>query len=599
MTGYRILKSIDIIPVHNKFGSKNYDTDGTETENEYELEHEYEHQQEAGDNMISSNTSNSESPNELQSMKPILSPKNKKNDVLNDRQKDFKSSYFNVNDNDKLSKAVANHPDNSLKDNRETTLLALRQTSLSSESPSKNTKTDTTDLKIDDFSIKKHPEIVFNDNNQNNNLQSNKLQFEKHTDNNITAVHSNVIFETPTNKPKTMFKSNLTNKSDENPFSNDFWNIEDTVTESKIEKSDMIIDEINVKQNLPKFQKTYKRRLKQKKLPLKVENSRITRSKIKKNENQNENQKKNSNFKKTQKFITDSMNKNNKPVSNNFKDLINEPKILVKGSPMNSQNDLKESKFEKSEITETVYSSQIFSSSQNDKDFTIQQAQTSNFSTTPPPPALMKNPENPVVDNKVSKNEIIIDNKNQSTPKTTKKLVTPPNDTANSSSSSGSKKDTDQDIFNNLKNLKHFISEDLKEISIDLSDTNNRQPEPANKSKIRDENKDFDNLISFNDSKNYLHNTNNNINWMNHGPSYQDLIMQSINIMSNNAVNKMKQVEKRINEKQRELHFRIDEKFNQIHNLHKLQIDNFLHKTESLIQETIINEEKLSKEFKD
>ncbi|GMF03789.1 unnamed protein product [[Candida] boidinii] len=230
-----------------------------------------------------------------------------------------------------------------------------------------------------------------------------------------------------------MFKSNLTNKSDENPFSNDFWNIKDTVTESKIEKSDMIIDEINVKQNLPKFQKTYKRRLKQKKLPLKVENSRITRSKIKKNENQNENQKKNSNFKKTQKFITDSMNKNNKPVSNNFKDLINEPKILVKGSPMNSQNDLKESKFEKSEITETVYSSQIFSSSQNDKDFTIQQAQTSNFSTTPPPPALMKNPENPVVDNKVSKNEIIIDNKNQSTPKTTKKLVTPPNDTANSS----------------------------------------------------------------------------------------------------------------------------------------------------------------------
>ncbi|GMF97503.1 unnamed protein product [[Candida] boidinii] len=86
----------------------------------------------------------------------------------------------------------------------------------------------------------------------------------------------------------------------------------------------------------------------------------------------------------------------------------------------------------------------------------------------------MKNPENPVVDNKVSKNEIIIDNKNQSTPKTTKKLVTPPNDTANSSSSSGSKKDTDQDIFNNLKNLKHFISEDLKEISIDLSDTNNK-----------------------------------------------------------------------------------------------------------------------------
>ncbi|GME90720.1 unnamed protein product [[Candida] boidinii] len=131
MTGYRILKSIDIIPVHNKFGSKNYDTDGTETENEYELEHEYEHQQEAGDNMISSNTSNSESPNELQSMKPILSPKNKKNDVLNDRQKDFKSSYFNVNDNDKLSKAVANHPDNSLKDNRETTLLALRQTKTS------------------------------------------------------------------------------------------------------------------------------------------------------------------------------------------------------------------------------------------------------------------------------------------------------------------------------------------------------------------------------------------------------------------------------------------------------------------------------------
>ncbi|OUM51299.1 hypothetical protein BVG19_g394 [[Candida] boidinii] len=599
MTGYRILKSVDIIPVHNKFGSKNYDTD-SETEYEHEYGngkgHEHDNFSLSSNTLgmkkfVSSDTSNSQTPNEVQLLKLIPSPNKNRNDILNDMQKDFKSSYFNVNDNtNKISKVAEN----------------LRLTDLSFESPLKNTNTDATDLKkIDNFPIKKHhPEGVFNHNHQSN-LQPGKMELAKQNGNNVTA-HP-VIFETPTNKPKTMFKNNLKNKSDENPFSNDFWNIKDTLKDDKFEKPDKRI-EVNVKQNLAKPQKTYKRRLKQKKLPLKVENSRITRSKIKKNENQFEKQSKTGDLKKTQRFINDSVNKINKPVSNNVNGStvkpttstqhpINEPKILVKGSPMNSQNVQKETKFEKSEISETVYSSQIFSSSQDGKDFTIQQAQTSNFLTTSPPPP-PKNPVLPVVDNKVSKNEIIIENQNQSTPKRTAKPVSPPNEaTTTAETTIRSKKDKDQDIFNTLKNLKHFITKDMKEISIDLSEPRNNQSEATDKNNKRDENNNnFDDLISFNDSNNYLHNSSN---WMNHGPSYQDLIMQSINIMSNNVVNKMRQVEKRINEKQREIHFRIDEKFNQIHNLHKLQIDNFLHKTESLIQETIINEEKLSKEFKD
>ncbi|GME74413.1 unnamed protein product [[Candida] boidinii] len=353
MTGYRILKSVDIIPVHNKYGSKNYDTD-SETEYEHEYGnggHEHDNFSLSSNNafgmkkFVSSDTSNSQTPNEVQLLKPIPSPNKNRNDILNDMQKDFKSSYFNVNENtNKISKVGENS----------------RLADLSFESPLKNTNTAATDLKkIDNFSIKKHHhEVVFNHNYQSN-LQPGKMELEKQNDNNVTA-HP-VIFETPTNKPKTMFKNNLKNKSDENPFSNDFWNIKDTLKDDKFEKPDKGI-EVNLKQNLAKPQKTYKRKLKQKKLPLKVENSRITRSKIKKNENQIEN--KAGDRKKIQKFITDSVNKINKPVSNNAngptlkpttstQHPINEPKILVKGSPMNSQNDQKETKFEKSEISET------------------------------------------------------------------------------------------------------------------------------------------------------------------------------------------------------------------------------------------------------